>query len=87
MLYLWIVIGGWVYAVGATLCYRRLSRKFGGWHKGWRIFAALVWPAWSLFWLVSHSITKSVDGIEKILEGVAPTHRPSRNLEAKNIPD
>jgi hypothetical protein len=89
MVYIWLVIGSWAYAVLAALCFRRLSQRFLHWGKGWLIAASIAWPVWILLWALHHSIAKTVDWIEKVLNigFPMPKNRPNRNLDVKDIPD
>lgn len=89
MICLWLVIGGWAYAVLAALCFRRLARRFQHWGKVGLATASVAWPVWILLWAIYHSIAQAVDWIEKILNvGIPmPKDRSNCNLDVKNIPD
>ncbi len=88
MIYLWLIIGSWVYAVFTVLCFHKLAQRLR-WNKCWLVMASVAWPVWILLWALHHSIVKTVDWIEKLLnvDLSTPTDRPNRKLDVTDIPD
>jgi energy-coupling factor transporter transmembrane protein EcfT len=89
MIYILFLTIGWFYIAAACLCFRRLKRKFLIASVGWTWLAAVFWPACLLLWILHHSISKSVDWAEELLEENISAHRTSasQNENAGGAPD
>jgi hypothetical protein len=71
----------WFYIASACLGFRRLKRRFPTWHRVWICLAATLWPACLVFWVFHHSITRSVDWAEQLLDERISLPRSSQATE------
>jgi hypothetical protein len=68
MNFILVFVLSWFYFAAACLGFRRLKRRFPTWYRGWICLAGTLWPACLIFWVFHHSITRSVDWAEKLLD-------------------